>query len=169
MSDILSHPKYVKPLAEIFASRFNSKKIDYVVTVETSGIPLATMTAHILNVPLVVFRNSNKVSDGSTISIHYVSGSTGRLQQMYVSKRAMKPNSNVLIIDDFMKAGGTAKGMIDLVNELNSTVVGMGVLVESEEPRTKLVDIYQSLITIKNISNKDGLEISLTKNNIKHS
>lgn len=162
MSDVLSNPKYIKPLSEIFATRFNKESIDYVVTVETSGIPLATLTAQALNVPLIIFRNDNKVSDGSTISIHYVSGSTGRLQQMYVSKRAIAQNSNILIIDDFMKAGGTAKGMIDLVKEFDSEVVGIGVLVELDEPLEKLVDNYQSLITLKNISGYNDLEIVIS-------
>ena len=45
MSDILSNPKYIKPLSEIFATRFSEKAVDYVVTVETSGIPLATALA----------------------------------------------------------------------------------------------------------------------------
>lgn len=162
MSDVLSNPKYIKPLSEIFATRFNQETIDYVVTVETSGIPLATLTAHALNVPLVIFRNDNKVADGSTISIHYVSGSTGRLQQMYVSKRAIAQNSNILIIDDFMKAGGTAKGMIDLVKEFDSKVVGIGVLVESDAPHEKLVDNYQSLITLNNISGYNDLEIVIS-------
>jgi len=163
MADILSHPRFVKPLGEIFASEFYDKDVDCVVTVETKGIPLATMTAQALNVPLVIFRNDNRAADGSTISIHYVSGSTGRLQKMYVSKRAIKPESNILIIDDFMKAGGTAKGMTDLVKEFDAKIVGIGVLFESENPKEKLVEDYHSLITMKEDQEKGTFEFCISE------
>jgi len=48
---------------------------------------------------------------------------------MTLTKRAIPQNAKVLIIDDFMKAGGTAKGLTELVHEMNGKVVGTGVLV----------------------------------------
>lgn len=148
LGDILFNPEYVQQLGAIFAEKFIDKDIDYVVTVETKGIPLALMTAHALNVPLVVFRNSFKADDGPTLSIHYVSGSNGRLKTMYAPKKAMEKNSNVLIIDDFMRAGGTALGMKSLVSELDSNVVGVGILFEEIMTTPKLVDNYFSIFTI---------------------
>ncbi|WP_240842993.1 pur operon repressor [Acidaminobacter sp. JC074] len=148
LADILYDPSFVQELGAIFAEEFYSKEVDYVVTVETKGIPLALKTAHMLNVPLVVFRNTFKADDGPTLSIHYASGSDGRLKTMYAPKNAMKKGSNVLIIDDFMRAGGTIQGMISLVDELESTVIGIGVLFEEVMETEKLVDDYFSLFTI---------------------
>lgn len=148
LADILYNPDYVQQLGAIFAEEFNQAEIDYVVTVETKGIPLALMTSHMLNVPLVVFRNTFKADDGPTISIHYVSGSDGRLKTMYAPKNAMKKESNVLVIDDFMRAGGTIKGMTSLVKELDSKVVGIGVLFEEVTDEEKLVDDYFRIFTI---------------------
>jgi purine operon repressor len=56
-----------------------------------------------------------------------------------------------LIIDDFMKAGGTARGMIDLAHEFDAEVVGLGVLVATEEPSQKLVDDYQALLILSDV------------------
>lgn len=148
IADILYDPTFIKDIGEIFAEMFSYCGVDYVLTVETKGIPLAMMTANGLNVPLVVARNENRVTEGSTISINYVSGSSGKVQTMYVSKKAIPAGSKVLIIDDFMRAGGTIKGMVDLVNELGSTVEGIGVLMETLEPDFKMIEGYTALLTM---------------------
>ena len=120
---------------------------DYILTVETKGIPLAVMVARAFNKPLVIARRDSKVTEGSAISINYVTGSSGRIQTMTLTKRAIPPNARVLIIDDFMKAGGTAKGLKELVLEMSGVVVGTGVLVATAEPNPKLIDDYESLFT----------------------
>jgi len=148
LADILFDPYYIRPLGSIFAEEFLDKTIDYVVTVETKGIPLALKTAQALNVPLVVFRNSFKADDGSTISIHYQSGSDGRLKTMYAPKRAIERGSNVLIIDAFMRGGGTLKGMISLVEELEAQVVGTGVLFDEKTKKEKMVSDYFRIFSV---------------------
>lgn len=147
MTDILSTPKIAKKIGKVFATQFLNTEIDYVVTVETKGIPIALMTAEVLNVPLVIIRRNAKVTEGSTVNINYVSGSTRQIQTMSLSRRAMKEGSKVLIIDDFMKAGGTAKGMRDMMKEFKAKVEGVGVVISTEEPKEKLIDEYVSLLT----------------------
>lgn len=161
IADLLYNPKYVRRIAEIFAEMFSYKNVDFVMTVETKGIPVAMMTAADLNVPLVIARNENKISEGSKISINYVSGSTGKVQTMYLSKKAIPKGSNVLIIDDFMRAGGTIKGMVELVKELGGTVAGTGVILETKKPEAKMVEGYISILRLEDI--KDG-EIDVTPN-----
>lgn len=148
LADILYNPSYVQQLGAIFAEAFMDSKIDYVVTVETKGIPLALKTAYALNVPLVVFRNTFKADDGSTLSIHYPSGSDGSLKTMYAPKNAIQKGSHVLIIDAFMRGGGTIQGMRSLVKELEAYVVGTGVLFEENTGNEKMVDDYFSIFTI---------------------
>ncbi len=113
--------------------------------------PLAVMVARAFNKPLVIARRDSKVTEGSAISINYVTGSSGRIQTMTLTKRAIPPNARVLIIDDFMKAGGTAKGLKELVLEMSGVVVGTGVLVATAEPNPKLIDDYESLFTFYGI------------------
>jgi purine operon repressor len=122
------------------------------------------MTANSLNIPLVIVRSDNRVTEGSTVSINYVSGSTGKIQTMYISKRAIKNGAKVLIIDDFMKAGGTAKGMVDLMKEFDANVKGIGVMIATKEPRDKLVDEYLSLITLEKVDLEEGIEIYPNEN-----
>lgn len=156
MTDILYLPNIVNNIGKIFASKFIERKIDYVVTVEMKGIPLALMTAKYLNVPLVIIRNNTKVTEGPTVSINYLSGSTKKINTMSLSRKAMKENSKVLVIDDFMKAGGTAKGIEDMMKEFKSEVVATGVLIATENPSKKLVRNYFSLLTLKDIDTENN-------------
>jgi len=147
-ADIINDPSIVNNLGKILASKFFYYSIDYVITVETKGIPLAYATAQNMNVPLVVARHNIDVSDGAFVSINYLSGSSSKIQSMALPIKALKRNSRILFIDDYMKAGGTAKGIVDLAKEFDCTVAGIGVFIETAEPRTKLVDNYYSLLTI---------------------
>ena len=157
MADIIYNPSVVRKLGEIFASQFSKERIDYVVTVETKGIPIALMTANALNVPLIILRRDSKVAEGSTVSINYISGSTGKIQTMSISKRAIKYGANVIIIDDFMKAGGTAKGMVDMMKEFDAQVKGIGVMIATQDPKQKLVEDYIPLMILEKVSESSGI------------
>ncbi|WZL72827.1 pur operon repressor [Clostridiaceae bacterium 35-E11] len=156
MADIIYDPRVVRKVGEIFATQFVGENIDYVVTVETKGIPIALMTANALNVPLIILRRDSKVTEGSTVSINYVSGSTGKIQTMSISKRAIKNGAKVIIIDDFMKAGGTAKGMIDMMREFEAEVAGIGVMIATKEPTNKVVQNYIPLLILEEIDEEKG-------------
>ncbi len=146
--DIIYNPNRVTDIARIFACEFYPVNIDYVLTVETKGIPLAFMTARYLNVPLVIVSHYNAATDGASVNINYVSGSSKKLQTMVLSLKAIKRNSRLLFIDDFMKGGGTAKGIIELAREFDSEVLGIGIMIETAEPEKKLVDNYFSLLRL---------------------
>ncbi|GJM74228.1 hypothetical protein HMSSN036_64440 [Paenibacillus macerans] len=85
---------------------------------------------------------------------------------MTLSRRALKEHSRVLIVDDFMKAGGTIQGMVDLLDEFNAKVAGVGVLVESGEvdSEQRLLRDYVSLATLRAVDAK-GKEISVEPGN----
>lgn len=151
MSDILFTPQYMAQVGEIFLSRLLPLGPDCIMTVETKGIPLAFATARAFNLPLVIARRGSRVTEGSSVSINYVTGSSRRIQTMSLPRRAIAPGTRVLIIDDFMKAGGSARGLIDLAQEVGATVVGTGVLVATAQPEQKLVDEYLSLLILHEV------------------
>lgn len=154
MSDILGQPHLIDEVGKMFATAFADKPLDVVMTVETKGIPLAYATASFLNLPVVIVRRDNRVTEGSAVSINYVSGSTKRIQTMTLGRRALKEESNVLIVDDFMRAGGTIQGMIDLLREFNATVQGVGVFVESAEVDEHLIEDYVSIAKLAGVDPK---------------
>lgn len=155
MTDIIYNPAIVAKIGTIFAHRFVGKEPDHIVTVETKGIPLALMTAKAFNISLVIIRDDSRVTEGSAVSINYFSGSSKKIGTMSLARRALEPDARVIIIDDFMKAGGTAKGMIDLMKEFKAEVLGMGVLVDTKEPEDKLVENYLGSLELKELDEKN--------------
>ncbi|OXS54706.1 pur operon repressor [Cohnella sp. CIP 111063] len=156
MTDLLGQPAMMQEVGRMFATAFADRNIDVIMTVETKGIPLAHATAQYLNLPVVIVRRDHKVTEGSAVSINYVSGSTKRIQTMSLARRALKEESRVLIIDDFMKAGGTIQGMVDLLFEFRAVVAGVGVFVESGEvdSEERLLHDYVSLASLSEVDLK---------------
>ena len=157
LTDVLGNPSILAKIGKLFATIFSDRPIDVVMTVATKGIPIAYSVAGYLNVPVVIVRKDNKVTEGSTVSINYASGSSNRIQTMSLAKRSLDKGSNVLIIDDFMKAGGTINGMMNLLEEFNANVAGIGVLLEDEGVDERLVDEYISLLKLSTIDMKQKI------------
>ena len=151
MTDLMYNPEIIGKAGVILSSAFENREVDYVITVETKGIPLAYEVAKNLGVQLVIARRDTQVTEGPTVTINFVSGSNGRLQQMSLSKKSMKSSSKCIFIDDFMKGGGTAQGIKDLVKEFDSELVGIGVLVDNKQIEKKLVDDYVSIVEFKSV------------------
>lgn len=151
MADVIFDPAIVAALGQIFATGFYDLKPDYIITIETKGIPLALMTARALNKPLIIIRDQNKVTEGSSVSINYVSSTTKNIRTMALSRRALPAGAKVVFVDDFMRAGSTAKGMMELMAEFHAQVIGIGVLVETKEPKNKLVSDYLALLQLENV------------------
>ena len=147
-SDILSTPEIVSRMGEILATAYEGTEPDFVLTMETKGIPVAFATANALGIPLVIARHSSKVYEGSAVNINYVSGS-GSIETMSLSRRAVRENQRALIIDDFLKGGGTARGMVELMREFNVSVIGMAFVMSTARPEKKRVSGSRSLMTLE--------------------
>lgn len=102
-SDILSNPAITNRMGEIMATEYYSQAPDFVLTMETKGIPVAFATANALGVPLVIARRSSKVYEGSAVNINYVSGS-GSIETMSLSRRSVKEGQKCLIVDEIGRA-----------------------------------------------------------------
>ena len=71
---------------------------------------------------------------------------------MSLTRKALETGKRVLIIDDFIKAGGTAKGIMSLMEEFDAEVVGLGVLMEGAVDDTpRLIDKYHALLQLAEV------------------
>ena len=150
LSDLVGNPSLLNKVGKLIASIYMEEDLDAVVTIATKGISLANAVANVLNLPVVVIRKDNKVTEGSTVSINYVSGSSRKIETMVLSKRTLE-NSNVLVVDDFMRAGGSINGVMNLMNEFKAQVKGVSVLVESKEVKQRLIEDYTSLVKLSDV------------------
>ncbi|ELI4033446.1 pur operon repressor [Staphylococcus pseudintermedius] len=151
LSDLMGNPALLKRVGRLIATIYMQEELDAIVTIATKGISLANAVASVLNLPVVVIRKDNKVTEGSTVSINYVSGSTRKIETMVLSKRTLKEHSNVLVVDDFMRAGGSINGVMNLMNEFKAHVKGVSVLVESKEVKQRLIEDYTSLVRLSDV------------------
>ncbi len=148
LSDLLGRPEILRKVGQLIATQYLDRDVDVIMTIETKGIPLAQSVAMYLNKPFVIVRNSSHITEGSTVSVNYVSGSSKRIKKMELSRRTLKQGANVVIIDDFLKGGGTMKGMQSLIREFDANLVGMNVFAEGEFSGERLVTGCTSLIKV---------------------
>jgi xanthine phosphoribosyltransferase len=120
-----------------------------VVTIESSGIAPALMTAAALHVPLVIFKKQpSKILNDDLYQTIVTSFTKGTSYELTLSKKYISDQDHVLIIDDFLANGEAATGAIRLLREAHATVAGLGILIEkSFQPgREKLIsqgiDVY---------------------------
>ena len=129
-------PVLMQQIGDAFAGHFGNKGITKVVTIESSGIAPALMTAISLNVPMIILKKQpSKVLNDN-------------LLQTVVTSFTKGTSYDVLIIDDFLANGEAASGAIRLLTEAGASIAGVGILIEkSFQPgRDKLiaqgVDVY---------------------------
>ncbi|MGH2625131.1 MAG: pur operon repressor [Anaerolineales bacterium] len=145
-TDLISMPHLASGIGQTFATMLGEPRPDVVLTMEVKGIPVALETARAFNVPMVTIRREGRVTEGPSVSVNYVSGSSRMVQTMTLPLRAIQPGSKVVFVDDFLRGGGTARGVLDLVREFRAELVGIGVLIETAVPQEKMAERYLSLI-----------------------
>lgn len=136
-------PVLMQQLGTAFADHFKDKGITKVVTIESSGIAPALMTALALNVPMVILKKQpSKILNDDLYQTVVTSFTKGTSYELTLSRKFINENDHVLIIDDFLANGEAATGAIRLIRLAHATVAGIGILIEkSFQPgRQKLND-----------------------------
>ena len=159
-SDIVSDSATARDMGEILAAKYYDRRPHFVLTMETKGIPVALMTARMLDVPLVIARRDSRAYEGSAVKINYIAGGSGeRIETMALARRAVEAGQRALIIDDFMKGGGTLQGMVDLMREFLAEVVGVGVMIATAKPERKRVEGAKALLILEGFEPETGRAI----------
>lgn len=150
-SDVSSDIRTMQDIGDIIAAAYYDEEPDLVLTMETKGIAIATMTARSLGVPLVIARRDSKAYEGSAVKINYLSGNGIDLETMALSRRAVRAGERALIVDDFMKGGGTLNGMREIMAEFQAEVVGICVLIATSQTPAETLGV-RSLLTLEGFS-----------------
>ena len=110
---------------------------------ETGGLPAVVQRTLVTHGPVDAI-----TLDGAAVGVHYPTAS-GDVKTMYIGTRQMKRGGRVLIIDDFMRGGSTASGMLLMAKQFDAEVAGIGVFIAYDEPKEKAVPEYRSLLTLR--------------------
>jgi len=131
---ILNHqvdPTLIMEMGKEFARLFRESKPDKVLTVESSGIPIAFATALQLGVPMVFARRKKTVTmDQDTYSERVPSFTKGIVTDIMVSAHLLSKGERILLIDDFIANGDAARGLIRIIEKAEAELVGVGIAVE---------------------------------------
>jgi adenine phosphoribosyltransferase len=130
ITTLLKDPAGFRYVIDHFVQRYAGKKIDKVVGIESRGFIIAGALAHQLNVGFVPVRKPGKLP-GEKDSVEYEL-EYGK-DTLEIHKDAIQKGDTVLIIDDLIATGGTAKATIELVQRLKGTVVECGFIVALPE------------------------------------
>ena len=122
---------FMKEIGEEIADLFGDDEISKILTIESSGIPIAISAGFAMGVP-VVYAKKNKSSNisGDCYTTPVKSFTHGDTNNVVVTKEYISPDDRILIVDDFLAHGSALNGLIDIVGQAGATVVGCVAAIE---------------------------------------
>ena len=137
ITTLLQDPAGFRAAIDSLSLPFNDKGIDIVVGIESRGFIMGAVVADRIGAGFALVRKPGKLPSTcvrTTYELEYGSDS------LEMHKDAVRPGQRVLIVDDLLATGGTARATLDLVKGLGGTVVGLTFLIElvALEGRKKL-------------------------------
>lgn len=134
VDSFLNHQMDVKLFDEMaieYQKRFEGKEINKILTIEASGIGIASVVALRFGVPVVFAKKTQSVNlDGEMYTAEVESFTHKNINNVIVSKKFIGSEDKVLIIDDFLANGCALMGLIQIVSQAGATVAGIGIAIE---------------------------------------
>lgn len=121
----------MRDMAKEFKSRFDLTGLTAVLTVEASGIPLATICAEEFGVPMVFAKKAKSDNiEGGLYKSDIYSYTYKKKFTLIVASQWLGSNDKVLIIDDFIANGEALRGLVEIVDEAGAELLGIGIAIE---------------------------------------
>ena len=118
-------------IGQEFKRRFAGVEVTKILTIESSGIAIATMLAHYLDVPVVFAKKRETLNSCDDKYVSQAFSFTHKKQnKVFVSVPYLSTTDQVLIIDDFLAEGEAVHALIDIVRQAGASVAGIGIAVE---------------------------------------
>ena len=121
----------LEELGKEFKRQFADRPINKILTIEASGIGIASVAAMFFEVPVLFAKKSSGSNmDKDVYFTQIYSYTHSKTNDVVVSKKYLNKNDHVLIIDDFLANGCALEGLMDIVRQAGGTVEGIGVAIE---------------------------------------
>jgi adenine phosphoribosyltransferase len=112
---------------DALSAHYKNTGVDMVLGIEARGFIFAPALAYALGAGFVPVRKPKKLpAERATISYDLEYGQ----DTLEIHKDAIQPGTRVLIVDDLLATGGTARATAQLVEILGAKIAGIGVLIE---------------------------------------
>ena len=135
-----------------------------ILTVETSGIPMAFAAASVMGLPLVFAKKHASANmSGDIYSAEVASFTHKKVYQIAVSSEYISPSDKILLVDDFLAVGNALNGLISICGQAGTEVVGIAVAIEKQfqgggDALRKEGYRVESLAKIKSLDYESGIE-----------
>lgn len=121
----------LEQLGKAFYEEFKDKGITRILTIEASGIALACLAAQYFKVPVVFAKKAkSKNLDGELYTSTVHSFTYGKDFTVTLAKKFLSKEDTVLLIDDFLAVGKAMRGLIDICNQAEANIAGIGIAIE---------------------------------------
>lgn len=130
ITPILQDPLLFSQVIDIFFEHYRNEKIDVVVGIESRGFIFAAPLALKLGCSLAIARKPGKLPY-DTVSAEYSLEYGVDALELHID--AIKPGERVVILDDLIATGGTAKAAGELVSMLNGDIISLAFLINLAE------------------------------------
>lgn len=153
-------PVLMQQIGQEFAERFKNEGITKIITIEASGIAPAVMAGLELGVPVIFARKYQSLTLKDDLYRSKVFSFTKQTEStIAISNKHIHSTDKVLVIDDFLANGQAALGLIDLIQQANADIVGVGIVIEKsfQTGRSLLIEKgyrVESLARIESLENQ---------------
>ncbi len=129
-SPLLKDPASLDFIADEFSKHFHPKNIDVFAGIESRGFILASILASKYNKGMIMIRKAGKLP-GKTVKLSYTI-EYGK-DTIEIQKDVIKEGQKVLICDDLLATGGTAKASAKLIEKIGGKISGFAFIIELTE------------------------------------
>jgi adenine phosphoribosyltransferase len=129
-SPVLKDPSSLSQIADEFSKHFHPKNVDLFVGIESRGFLLATILALRYNKGIVMVRKAGKLP-GKTAKLAYTI-EYGK-DTIEIQKDILEKGQRVIICDDLLATGGTAKAAGKLIEKVGGEITGFAFIIELTE------------------------------------
>ena len=126
-SPILGDPSAMSFVVEEFSKQFHPKDVDTFVGIESRGFIIASILAQKYSKGMVMLRKEGKLP-GKTVKTSYTIEYGKAVLE--IQKSVLNQGEKVVICDDLLATGGTAKAAAKLVEEVGGKVTGFAFIIE---------------------------------------
>lgn len=130
ITTLLGNARAFRRAVDELVHPYAGTKIDHVAGIEARGFILGGAMAHQLSSGFVPIRKKGKLPH-ETVRIAY-SLEYG-VDEMEVHKDALKPGEKVILVDDLIATGGTAKGAVKLLRQIGAEIVAACFVIDLPE------------------------------------
>lgn len=127
IESIVENPNAFAYVIDQFAIAMRAHKVDKILALDARGFLFGAALAHQEKVPMVMARKKGKLA-GECVSESYALEYGDA--EVELQKTAVSAGDNVLIIDDLLATGGTAKAAAGLVNKVGGVVALFAFVIE---------------------------------------